>query len=205
MAQAPTLNNTPHQARLRARIASLVANPPDTEYSHYGPINELLHLYFPLEDFWMVKPQAPIRDLVAGHGSTDSTGRNVDSNGRGAKRPDFIVTRFSGTGRQDVIDLVIEIKASYAPRNSAAFNLAFGQLSTYMLQLNNGLAPERGGAGFMRGLFITGTICHSAHVAADGTVEVTNELPFEGVDILAPAFRQFLQQRVLNALPAPAL
>ncbi|KAG8737169.1 hypothetical protein FRC10_008492 [Ceratobasidium sp. 414] len=201
---AATLNDTPHQARLGVRIASLVANPPDTEYSHYGPINELLHIFFPVEDFWMVKPQAPIRDLVAGHGSTDSTGRNVDPDGRAVKRADFVVTRFSGTGRQDVVDLVIEIKPTYSPRGSEPFRISLGQLSTYMTRLNNGLGPERGGEGVMRGLLITGTIRFAAQVQPDGVVELTDELPWAGADILTAPVRQFLTDRVNNAQPAPA-
>ncbi|KAG8744361.1 hypothetical protein FRC10_010248 [Ceratobasidium sp. 414] len=201
---ATTLDaNIPQQDRLSRRIESLLINPPDTEYSSYGPIDSLLDLYFPFAGFWMLKPQAAVRELVLGHGSTDSTGRNVNPNGRQVKRADFIVARFSASGRGDAVSLVVEVKPRFEHPNSHAFTRSLNELSNYMKQLNDGLAADQGGEGNMRALLLMGTICFSYQMVGRDVVGA-GDLPVDGADLRSPEFRTFLLERVENAPPVPA-
>ncbi|KZP11105.1 hypothetical protein FIBSPDRAFT_191751 [Athelia psychrophila] len=51
-------------ANLRRRFTSIVDKPPSREHSYYGPLDKLFNHYFSGE-YWMVKPQAPLREELA--------------------------------------------------------------------------------------------------------------------------------------------
>ncbi|KAG8711969.1 hypothetical protein FRC09_020321 [Ceratobasidium sp. 395] len=204
MALATLDQNIPHERTLYRRISSIIANPPDTEFSLYGPYALLWHKYFPFAAHWMVKPQAPIRRFVPGHGSQDSVGRTVDPDGRTAKRPDFTICRFGEDGNSDATNIIIEIKPKAVEPNTAEFDRASSQLGIYMLMLNEQLPAAKGGEGVMVGLLILGTICFSFRVAGNLVVQTPQDLDVRGVDVRWPAFRTFLLARAaIPNLPPP--